>query len=618
MMKKITLLVSLFFSVSSLMAQEADNSVTVVYPSSFGISRPLSELMDKGDETESSESHIYPDRDHRPPQHFEYSVEKDGPAYGNDPSTIQSGFDRRSVAIPVLTNWAGQGSGQCPPDPSGAAGTNYYVQTANANPFKIFNKTTGAAVGTVRQIQNLWSPAANMCCDPVVLYDKYADRWVLTALNNSTTIYMAVSTTNDPTGTYYTYSFTGASGGYDYDKFSIWQDGYYMTYNGQSKIFVMERDKMILGDASARLLYKTFTPGNGTYTAFWEALPADADGQLPPAGTPLPFVSYSDNAWGSGNVDGVKIWTMATTWGTTPAGTVTQLATVPTAAFDASYNTSGWYDVPQYGGSNRLDGIGGVVMYRAQWRKWVGYNTLVLNWGVKITETPRQRGIKWVELRQNQTTGVWSLYQEGIYCPGATASYWMGSIGMDDNGSIALCYAKADSVGAIYPGLAFTARLASDPLGTFSFGETVAQAGTSFEPATSCGNRYGDYAQTSLDPDGLTFWHTGCYVSSGIKTRIYSFRVPFPTSVAENGNPASYNVYQNGNMLNVKASNLASKSEMVVDLFDNNGRMIKGSMIAPSAGNIETTIDITGLAKAPYMVRIGNKDFQKVVKVVVN
>jgi hypothetical protein len=618
MMKKITLLFVLLFAIVTAFAQDNadDGSVTVIQCSSFGISRPLSELMDKDDVTESTELRQVPDREHRTAQKFVYSV-ADGPEYGNDPSTIQTESGNR-MPVTVLTNWAGQGGNSCPLDPSGAVGPNHYVQSVNANPFKIFNKTTGVQMGTVRQINNLWSPAAPLCCDPIILYDKYADRWVITALQNSgTTLYIAVSTTNDPTGTYYTYTFTGGSGYYDYPKMSIWADGYYMTFNAQSRMFCFERDRMIVGDATARLIYRTFTPGNGSYSGFWAAIPADADGQLPPLGSPFPFFSYSENAWGSGNVDGVKIWTMAVTWGTTPAATVTQLPTIPTAAFDASYNSS-WYDVPQPSVSNRLDGLGGVCMYRAQWRKWVGYNSVVLNWGVKITENPRKRGIKWVELRQDQTTGTWSLFQEGIYNPFTTASVWMGSIAMDDNGSISLCYAKSDSTGGVFPSLAFTGRLKTDAPGTMSFAETIATAGTSAQPSSPCGNRFGDYAQTALDPNGLTFWHTGMYISAGEKTRIYSFQLPLPVSVEENAANSSFTVYQVGELLNVKGIEMLSKKEMVVDLFDRTGRMIKGSTVNPSSQKIETTIDVAGLAKGTYMVRIGNADFQKVVKVAVN
>jgi hypothetical protein len=617
MMKKITLLSSLIFASTVLFAQDAsvakdDGSVTMVPCTYFGISKPLSNFFEPADAAESNEPWFSSDREHRVAQEFQYSV-ADGPQYGNDPTSIQNKpGDRMDVAI--LTNWAGQtGGGSCPPDPSGAVGTTHYVQMVNATPFKIFNKTTGAQMGTIRNLGSLWVPAVTNYGDPIVLYDKYADRWFLAQFGASNAIYIAISTTNDPTGSYYTYTFTSPAFP-DYLKFSIWQDGYYMTSNqSPQKVFAFERVKMITGDASARSLYKTFTVGNGSYSGFWTPTPADADGQLPPVGTPFPFFSYGENAWGSGNVDGVKIWTMTVDWvPTTPTAVMSAVTVVPCAAYDASYNSS-WNDVYQPGTTQMLDGIGGVIMYRAQWRKWVGYNTVVLSWGVKISAT--QRSVKWAELRQNQTTGTWSLYQDGIYTPDASTR-WMSSISMDDNGSIALCYAKSSSAAGDYPSLAFTGRLKTDPLGTMSFAETIAIQGTS--SLTSCGNRYGDYSQTSLDPNGLTFWHTGEYVSSGIKTRIYSFQLPVPTGVAENLNASSFSVYQSGNQLNVRGANLLSKDQMVVDLFDREGRMIKGSMVNPSAGAIETTIDVAGLAKGTYLVRIGNADFQKVVKVAVN
>ncbi|MPM30376.1 hypothetical protein SDC9_76924 [bioreactor metagenome] len=66
-----------------------------------------------------------------------------------------------------------------------------------------------------------------------------------------------------------------------------------------------------------------------------------------------------------------------------------------------------------------------------------------------------------------------------------------------------------------------------------TFAEATAIAGTSSQ---SSYNRFGDYSQTSLDPDGLTFWHTGQYCSSasGQETRIYSFQLPAgtPTDVS--------------------------------------------------------------------------------------
>ena len=443
----------------------------------------------------------------------------DGPEYGNDTSVMQRKMGTRVLSNKaVIQSWAGQTGAYRPNDPTGAVGPNHYVQIVNATPVRVFNKI-GTTLTTFT-LGDLWSPAKANDGDPIVLYDKYADRWFLSQFDNTTgnnEIYIAISTTGDPSGSYYCYTFTSPDFP-DYLKFSIWENGYYMTSNQTSDIvFCFERSQMLIGNPSARAVSAGFTQISNVN--FFVPLPSDAsDGGLPPAGSPLPIVAYYDNAWGTaGTQDGIDIWNMTVTWGTTPTASISGPTLVPTSAFDASY-ASTWLDVSQPGTTQKLDGIGGVPTFRAQWMPWSGYNSLVINFGVKISSS--QRSIRWCELRQNQSTSVWSLYQEGTYTPDA-ATRWMGSIAMDVNGSIALCYAKSDAT-SIYPGLYYTGRLATDPLGTMTFAETTAKAGTS----SSTTYRYGDYAQTALDPDGVTFWHTGEYTSSGVKTWIYSFKLP--------------------------------------------------------------------------------------------
>ena len=520
--KSFVLLVILFFFAGNSFAQETG----VIYPTEFKITKPLRDLVKEHPFVEpdfNAPVKVSPDRKNRPHQTFVYSVE-DGPEYGNDPSIIQKVMGKRPISQDkaVLQNFAGAPSAYYPPDPTGAVGPNHYVQMVNSTTVTIFSKT-GTTIMSF-QLGTLWGLSSNNG-DPIVMYDKFADRWFLAQFGSSTDrkIYIAVSQTNDPTGSYYTWTYV-APDFPDYLKFSIWHDGYYMTSNQTTdKVYVFERSVMLTGGSGARGIYSTFT--TGSVSAFFIPLPADAadNATLPPSGTPFPFFAYYDNAWGGG-ADGVKIWNMTTNW-TAGSATIASAIQINTNAFDASYNSS-WNDCPQPNGQY-LDGIGGVLMFRAPWRSWSGYNNVVLTWGVLISNSPRQRGIYWCELRQ--VSGTWSVYQQGIYTPDAS-TYWMSSAAMDDNGSIALCYAKSST--SIYPGLYYTGRLASDPLGTMSFAETTAIAGTASQSGNI--NRFGDYAQTSLDPDGITFWHTGEYVTSasGQETRIYSFQLPLPAVVA--------------------------------------------------------------------------------------
>src|ERR1035437_9039050 len=525
-MKRIILLLSFVFAIGNLVAQKINKNTnekpaTVIQCSEFHVTRPLRDIVAEYPVNQSKqspkESH---DRDHNKPQHFVKGV-KNGGIYGNDPASMQTTMGTVQDRSPIH-NYPGQSlSGMYPLDPCGAAGLTQYVQMINATTFQVMNKSTGTVTLT-GTLGNLWQNNTPNDGDPIVLYDKAADRWFLSQFGSSgNKIYIAISATGDATGSYYTYTFASPEFP-DYLKFSVWQDGYYMTSNQNTqRVFAFERTKMLAGNQAARAVYQSFTPPNGGY--FFVPLAGDAgDGTLPPSGTPCPIFSYSDNGWGNGFVDAVNIYQVAVNWvPNTPTETITSAGSVNTAAFDAS-SDSNWNDCPQPGTNQKLDGIGGVCMFRAQWKPWnsSGYNSVVLNWGVKISST--QRSIKWCELHQNQNSGAWTMYQEGIYTPDANTR-WMGSIAMDNNGSIALCYLKSNSTN-IYPSLCYTGRRSCDSLGTLPVTEVIAKAGSGSQTGI---NRDGDYSETWLDPDGITFWHTGQYIdgSGNIQTQIYSFQL---------------------------------------------------------------------------------------------
>ena len=95
-----------------------------------------------------------------------------------------------------------------PPDTTGAAGATQYVQWVNSS-FAVFNKATGAALYGPVPGNTLFSGFGGACetsndGDPVVLYDKLADRWVLMqfAVPTGGPYFqcIAVSKTSDATG----------------------------------------------------------------------------------------------------------------------------------------------------------------------------------------------------------------------------------------------------------------------------------------------------------------------------------------------------------------------------------------------------------------------------------
>jgi len=627
-MKKELLLLSSLFAIGGVFAQQKlpttgigviDGPAVVITPTSFKDVSALDMLyaqsqidkmkFEKKDKKEADDRATK-----RVPQKFKYSV-ADGPQYGNDPTSLQTTMGTRQP-LAIIKSWAGQNGGCDPQDPTGAAGLTKYVQSVNAEPFKVYDKTgTGTAVFT-GDIGTATGIGTNgNYCDPVVLYDRFADRWLVGTLGNSgNTFAMAISKTNDPSGGWYAYTYTAPQAP-DYEKFAVWSNAYCMTNNsGAGTVYLFDRTSMLAGVAGAKGIYKNLTEPNNAGAGFWLPLPADADGLIPPANARIPLFAYTDNGWGGSEIDAVKVWSMGVTWGTTPTADITLDATLPTAAFDASYDAN-WNDITQPG-TQKLDGLGGVCMYRAQWNNFIGTNRVVLNWGIKISTT--QRSIKWVELRQDQTSGTWTLYQEGTYAPDAL-NRWCGSIAMDCNGDIALCYAKASNT--IYPTMSYTGRVPSDPLGTMSLAETDVFKGTA---SITSSNRFGDYSHTSIDPsDGLTFWHTGMYGKTGTSpsaTGIYSFKIATNCTFGLNDETITkfeLNAYQSGYVINVKAIGLPSDDQYYVQLYDITGKKISESKINSSSKTVETTININGLPTGLYIVRIGTTDFQRVTKIAI-
>lgn len=158
-----------------------------------------------------------------------------------------------------------------------------------------------------------------------------------------------------------------------------------------------------------------------------------------------------------------------------------------------------------------------------------------------------------------------------------------------------------------------------------TFAETFVKAGTASQTVA---NRFGDYSHTSLDPDGLTFFHTAEYIggtgtNGGPRTWIYSFVLPLPSGVGINEaqNEINYvTASQFNNEILVKGNNLNVEGEVVVDLFDISGQQISGKQIILNGNSFEATLSTDNLASGMYLVRVGkmNTSFQRVVKITVS
>lgn len=542
-------------------------------------------------------------------QDFENAIAKDGKKTnsvglqdigipennGIDPA-LQTAPPIHKGTVETKANFNGLG-GAFPPDPSGAAGPDNYVQAVNTS-YKIYNKDGTFVGGSIHSLSTLW-PGSTSEGDPIVMYDRFAERWFISQFQpDSDEILIAISETSDPMGSYFAYSFTVSLGGSafpDYPKFGIWPNGYYMSANCSSKnCVVFEREEMLLGN-SAQMITMNF-PSMAYF--FRSVAPAYAEGQdAPDAGEPFYYFHVQDNSWSGVSTDHIKVLKCEVDW-TAGTGSVTVHQELNTEAFNSVF-TNSWDDITQKGSAQKLDAVAGIIMYKAQYRRFGDYNTVVMCTTVDVDNTNRA-GIRWFELRDNND-GQWYIYQEGTYSPDSQNSRWMGNIAMDCLGNMALAYSYAGSDN--YAGIRYTGRYKDDPLGQMTVEEQIAIEGLGSQTG---GNRFGDYSQMTLDPvDDYTFWFTGEYLGNNgsRKTRIFSFSSwhLLGQEEPEISNPF-FNAYQPSTTSLKLVWNSLLDEQVVVQLIDMNGKIIFSETIDSSIN--EKVFEVPEFAKGIYMIKL--------------
>jgi len=417
-----------------------------------------------------------------------------------NPPETQTFFGSRNSKGPIY-NFPGVGNlnGVFPPDTDGDVGLNHYFQMINLS-FAIWDKSGNLLYGPVDN-STLWQGFIGPWTgtndgDPVVLYDEAADRWVATQFavnlpNGKSYELVAVSETGDPLGAYYRYAFEFDYMN-DYPKLGVWRDGYYSTYHmfsggfAGAAIGVFERDKMLVGDPDASMVYF------GEYASIFGLLPADFDGDLPPEGSPNYIVDVVDN--------GIRIYKVEIDWENQANSSFTLDASLTPSSFSSGVN-----GIKQPNTTVKLDDLAAMLMYRLQYRNFGTYETMVTNHTIAFYG---RSAVRWYEFRR--TNGVWEIYQQGTYSPDP-AYRWMGSIAMNGNGEIALGYSVSGN--DIYPSIRYTGRSADAPLGEMNYNEMEVIEGKSSQTSLT---RWGDYSCMSVDPaDDETFWFTTEYRKAG-------------------------------------------------------------------------------------------------------
>ena len=445
-------------------------------------------------------------------------------------------------------NW---GAGH-PPDTVGDVGPNHYIQSINSS-IGIYNKATGARIAAFT-LDTFMSQGAfgNLCDtdnfgDPVVVYDTFEDRWVISdfafQLNAAGDVSpqialqcFAVSKTGDPVSggwNYYSINTTGGLG--DYPKLGVWPDGIYMSVNmfgyGASdafqnpRVYAFNKAQMYAGAPSVQSV-----EFNAPSTEF-SLLPSNARLQTgtPPAGSPNYFTVVAQYL----NV--ISVYKLKADWNNISTSTFT-------GPFD-SLNTTWWAQLaaanqtaPTPGSRN--DELYARLMMQNQYTNIGGveslWNSMTAGLGNPTANTTAtQSAVRYYQLKVTGGTVEANTSQAFTYSPADTIWRYMPSLAIDRAGNMAMGYSTSNAT--THPTITYAGRLATDPVNSITQTDQLLFAGTGSQSGTT---RWGDYAAMSLDPDGCTFWFTSeYYATTGLnhQTRVGSFKYPQCTPVGNGG-----------------------------------------------------------------------------------
>jgi hypothetical protein len=469
----------------------------------------------------------------------ERAIRRTPPATGEPDGALQTTVPSRN-APSALSSFEGTGNfwGFIPPDVTGDVGPTQYVQAVNSQ-FTVFNKS-GTVLSGPTDLQAIWASLPSGLCrsrnhnslgpdnpgdgDPIVVYDRLADRWLITQFAwNDPNDYeecIAVSKTGDATGAYAIYDFKISTTLFDdYPKVGVWPDGYYFSFNDFAgdnfagvSVVAFDRAKMLNGQAATGI---QFTPATAILANAASLVPAHLDSRLSPAaGAPELFAGTIDP-------NELDLYSFHADFTTPANSTFTKTATLTTASFDpniCNFNPC----IPQKGVGDKLDQLSDRPMQRLDYRNLGGspnQERLVIN--QTVDTGANHAGIRWYELKRSGA--AWSINQQSTYNPDSLHR-WMGSMAMDGTGDIALGYSA--SSGLTFPSIRYTGRTPGETANTLE-AETVLQAGGGSQQ----NDRWGDYTTMSVDPvDDCTFWYVGMYYAATSSvdwhTRIGSFRFP--------------------------------------------------------------------------------------------
>jgi hypothetical protein len=374
--------------------------------------------------------------------------------------------DYQGVIRGDATSWS------YPPDSCGAAGPNHFVEVVNRN-FAIYNKSTGEELTNI--LLGDFLPGSNG--DPRVLFDQYSNRWFVIVCDFNTKLFLAVSTSDDPTDEWFKCDFVVSQGSDagkwpDYQTLGVDEVGVYTAAymigggNGMS-IFALDKAPLIDED-----------PYLGDIFAFRE---------LPWEGAIQPVHTYGTTS-GEYFVSRASSTSLRVRFlsGLTDEPVLTELGyvTIPSHSEPP--------DAPALGSNTPLDTVGHRLM-NAVYRD--GYI-----WTAHCIGLDGRAASRWYKIDVSDI----SLDDYGTI-EDSVMYYFFPSIMVNANGDAIMGFSGSHA--GQYAAAYYTGRLSSDPPGEMATPVLYKEGEATYNLVDGYGrNRWGDYSLCSLDPVTHTLW----------------------------------------------------------------------------------------------------------------
>ena len=460
------------------------------------------------------------------------------------------GGDFFNKGVNFLGSTLNNTTGFIPPDTMGAVGPSQIVETLNGS-FAIYDKT-GNLLSRI-DIGQFWLNSgipfiSGFISDPRIIYDPTVGRWFVTSIdtgtglaNTANNIYVAVSDTGDPTGTWSGFRFRGDLGGTtfsDFDTLGIDDKALYIStlnFTGNipltSSIYTIPKAGLvgptpnILG-----LVRNEDLPSNQLF-----ANPIQVAVDLNSPDGRVATLQASDN--GGSTINKGDIFTFGTNTFVTNLNPIA----VPTYAAPLGGRQPGILTPTVENDAARFSSN----VVESNGTLWAAH---------AVRGTTSNSAIRWYQIDAN--TNV--VLQTGLI-QAANLDYYYPSVAVNDVGAVVIGFSGSGPNQFISSMAAFGATTS----GTTTFqSPVVLEAGTATYDVTfgSGRNRWGDYSSTVVDPsDSNKFWTFQERVSSlntwGVQITEIDFQHITAVTGTTTGDAIAVSVNNNAHLLKPSSIN---------------------------------------------------------------